>query len=430
MLRHYFPDFVKWLQAIPDPRVKPQACTFPIEYLMLLALMMFCGQCGSRRQLGREMTGGNLPRNIWKLAKRRAALACHPDTLNGVMEVLDPKHLEDLVAAVFTRLRTSRALDGFRLEGMLTAAVDGTKLYTFKKRHCEHCTHQTHNGETIYFHYALAVKIVTPIGLVVPLAFEFIENPSGEFDKQDCEIKAWRRLFEKIRQRYPQLKLNLTGDGLYAEEQTFTDCEKAGWNFFVTLSEDKLPSVTAQLPRDPDHWSGSRTERLRDETHGWLRRTVRWQTPITYHGLTFHVLEMEDLDEHGDRVYYNRWIANVKPKRDNAFDLALIGRLRWKIENEGTNTQKNGGYEMSHLYGRHQQAWKNYYLILQIAQLLNDLVKYGDYIQKSTGDPKATFAAVFGTMRNFAKRLIESLRHHLPQMDEPPEKIQIRLSRC
>ena len=51
------------------------------------------------------------------------------------------------------------------------------------------------------------------------------------------------------------------------------------------------------------------------------------------------------------------------------------GRLRWKIENEGFNTLKNGGYKMEHKYSRvNYQASKNYYQFMQIAHLINQLM--------------------------------------------------------
>ena len=420
------------MKQIRDPRKRPDLCTYPIEYILMTVLLMHCGQCGSRRRLGRELVGGRLGGNIWRLVgKAYSDVVCHTDTLNGVMEILGPEQIEGLIAAVFSQLRKCRALDRFRFDGKLTGAVDGTQVFSLKKPHCKRCTHQTQSGITTYFHCVLAVKIVTPMGLVVPLAFEFIENPGKEYDKQDCELKAWRRLFEKIRRLYPRLRLNLVGDGLFADETTFRDCEEAGWNYAITLSEDKLPTVTAQLPPNVADWSGSGTMWVPDQKHGRVKRIVRWKTPVRYHGEIVHVIEMEDLNEQGERVYYNRWISNLKPDRDNAFGLAQTGRLRWKIENEGTNTQKNGGYEMKHVYGRKEKAWKNYYLTLQVSQLLNDLVRFGDCIRKLTGDPKASFATVYEAMKTFARRLIEHLRYGLPDLDGPltSRPFQIRLSR-
>jgi hypothetical protein len=317
------------------------------------------------------------------------------------------------------------------------------KILSFSTEHCKFCTHQTQNGVTTWFHYALVAKVVTPMGLVVPLAFEFVENPGVEYDKQDCELKARARLFEKIAELFPRLRINLTGDGLYAEKTTMAECDRLGWNFMLTLTEAKLPTVTAQLPPAAKHWDGTRTcsvniggtdevgrHKGRPRT---LQRTVRWMSPVRYRREVRHVIEMEDTDEGGQRVYYNRWITNVKPDRKNAFDLALTGRLRWKVENEGINTQKNGGYEMEHAYGRIDNAWKNYYLLLQISQLLNDLVRLTDILPKATGDPGSNFVRVFGSMLNFALCLMESLRTRLPDLNGPPaldRRIQIRLLRC
>ncbi len=423
-----------WLKAIRDPRRDPAACTFPIEYVLMMALIMLCGQLGSRRALARQLGLGRIGSNLWRLVgKAYGDLGCHPDTMNRAMEVLDPAELEKLMVAVVYQLRKTRALDTFRFDGKLIVAVDGTKMFTFKKVHCEHCTHQTKDGKTTYFHCVLAAKIVTPIGLIIPLAFEFIENPPAPYDKQDCELKAWRRLYDKIRRLFPRLPINVVGDGLYAEEQTFATADQAGWNFVITLTDDKLPSVTAQLPPKSASWSGHRTERVHlpdgGKTHRWIDRTVRWKTPVHYHGQIYHVIELEETDEKGNRLYYNRWITNVKPTFHNAFELAQTGRLRWKIENEGTNTQKNGGYEMGHAYGRKGNAWKNYYYMLQLAQMLNDLVRLGDYIKKATADPTASFTAVFAAMETFAMMLIAHLRETEPDFDLLPGsgRFQIRL---
>ena len=424
------------MKAIRDPRKRPDLCTYPIEYVLMTVLFMHCSQCGSRRRLGRQLRGGRLGGNIWRLVGRAYSdVALHTDTMNNVMAALDPEEVQKLIAAVFGQLRRSRALDRFRVDGKVAVALDGTKVFSSKKKHCERCTHQTQNGVTTYFHNVLAAKVVTPLGLVVPLAFEFIENPGKEYDKQDCEIKAWRRLAEKIRELYPRLKIHLLADGLYAEEPTFNACDEAGWDFTITLTDGSLPTVTAQLPTTDAEWSGTATRPVAGEegpvADGAVSRTVRWKTPLKYHGEIVHVIEMEEKDEHRQRVYHNRWITNVKPDRGNAFELAQNGRLRWKIENEGTNTQKNGGYEMEHLYGRADNAWKNYYLILQVSQLLNDLVRFGDYIRKITGDPAATFEAVYGTIGTFADRLGEHLRYRMPHLGPPPLKkgFQIRLTK-
>jgi hypothetical protein len=52
------------------------------------------------------------------------------------------------------------------------------------------------------------------------------------------------------------------------------------------------------------------------------------------------------------------------------------GRMRWKIENEGFNAQKNLGYELEHKFSRvSYPAMQNYYQLLQIAHMINQLVE-------------------------------------------------------
>ena len=186
-----------------------------------------------------------------------------------------------------------------------------------------------------------------------------------------------------------------------------------------------MPTVTRQITNK--QWTGNKTI-VTVQKGNVLNRTVRWMTPLRYHGEIIHVIEMEDTTLEGERLYYNRWITNVKPNEQNTFDLAQAGRLRWKIENEGINTQKTGGYEMEHAYGLKKNSWKNYYLALQISQLINDMVRFSDYIPRITENPQSSFLSMFGTIRNFAKKLIESFRNKLPRIEPlSMNKIQIRL---
>ncbi len=207
----------------------------------------------------------------------------------------------------------------------------------------------------------------------------------------------------------------------------------------ATLKDDQLSTLQEQVERAKQgrpvlDGKGRRTvkavcgqTREHDPETG-LTRVVRWITPLRYHGRIVHWIELQESGPDGDG-YHNVWITDIKPQQANAMALTKAGRLRWKIENEGFNTQKNGGYEMEHGYGVRKNAWKNYYLLLQIAQLLNDLYRLGDLPAKLTGDIASTFAALYGSVRNFAKRLMEAFRNDIirPESGPDPGSIQIRL---
>ncbi len=97
----------------------------------------------------------------------------------------------------------------------------------------------------------------------------------------------------------------------------------------------------------------------------------------------------------------------------------------WKIENQGFNIQKNGGFNLEHAYSTGPRQIKNFYLLLQIAHLLTQLMERGSLL---TQDAKR----LFGSLSNLARRLAESIRNVLipPEALDPAlaAAIQIRLN--
>lgn len=84
-------------------------------------------------------------------------------------------------------------------------------------------------------------------------------------------------------------------------------------------------------------------------------------------------------------------------------------RLRWKIENEGFNLQKRGGFFLEHAFSRHENAHKVFYLLMPVALTLFQLMS------KSTAFKQA-FPAGVGSLKNMAYRLLEAWRNL--QLDE------------
>jgi hypothetical protein len=74
-------------------------------------------------------------------------------------------------------------------------------------------------------------------------------------------------------------------------------------------------------------------------------------------------------------------VTGIEPDRENVIPLTAGGRLRWKIENEGFNTQKYGDCELKHKYYRNSYTgMKNYYTLLQIARLINQPVEKSKFV--------------------------------------------------
>ena len=99
-----------------------------------------------------------------------------------------------------------------------------------------------------------------------------------------------------------------------------------------------------------------------------------------------------------------QWVTNFQVTARHVTTLANQGgRLRWKIENEGFNVQKHGGYALEHAYTQNATAAKVFYFLLQIAHLLSQLMLRGSLFRQ-------TFPQGVGSAKNLALRLLEAWR--------------------
>ena len=72
------------------------------------------------------------------------------------------------------------------------------------------------------------------------------------------------------------------------------------------------------------------------------------------------------------------YMTDLPITEKNIENTVVVGRMRWKIENEGFNIQKNGTFDIGHLYSRNQIAIKAHYLLIQIAHAIRQLLENGD----------------------------------------------------
>jgi hypothetical protein len=135
----------------------------------------------------------------------------HYDTINDFLSGLEVTELENIRTYMIKELLKKRCFEKHRIEGKYWGIIfDGTGLYSFDKKHCEHCLRREYTnketGETrrVYMHHVLEAKLVVG-DMVFSIGSEFIENESEDVMKQDCEIKAFHRLAEKIKQTYKRL---------------------------------------------------------------------------------------------------------------------------------------------------------------------------------------------------------------------------------
>jgi hypothetical protein len=408
--QHFFGSFLHLFVGVSDPR-QPQLIIYPLAALLFAGLLMFVCRLGARRQIG-LMFRDNAPSANKFEALFEVAHGPHGDTLAATFRRLQPDELQAVVTGLTETLIRRKVLYATRLlDHYYLIAIDGTGVLVFTERHCAHCLTRTHHGVTTYYHPILEAKLVTPTGFAFSVMTEFIENLADAPTKQDCELKAFYRLAERLKQCFPRLPICLLLDGLFAGGPTFTRCEQSGWKYLITLQDGDLPSV---------HQDFEALMKLAADQHlhftppGYppVPQDFRWMNDLNYVDTEQHAhrlavlesLEVEALDGQSHTTRF-QWVSNFKVTAQNVISLAnLGGRLRWKIENEGFNDQKCGGYALEHVYTQNPTAAKIFYFLLQIAHLLSQLIAHGSLFRQA-------FPKGVGSAKNLAFRLLEAWRN-------------------
>jgi hypothetical protein len=388
-----------------------------LRLLFWVGTLMFLFALSARRRLRYELNGTTGRANVNAVAQTDVETLPHPDTLHYALTKLPVGELARLRTDMAGDLVRRRVLERFRLLGRFyLVAIDGTGYLTFTKRHCPRClTRKLSGGRIQYYHPLLEAKLVCENGLVISLGTEFIENTDGA-EKQECELKAFGRLLPRLRRDFPQLSLCLLLDGLYMNQTALGLLRKHHCAWIITFKEGSLPQAYGEWRALWPLTRGQEKE-TRDEA---LHRRYRWLNDLDHAGHRFDVFECRETCAPAKPTRFV-WATNLHVAGANVVELSQKGgRCRWKIENEGFNTQKNRGYGLEHAYSQNWNAARNFYFLMQIAHLLSQLLVKGTLRHTPV-------VRLFGSLRAFALRLLEAWRTTV--LDER-RRIELLATRC
>ena len=398
---------------------------------------------GSRRQLDYQLNtdGPQVLANLNRLAGTQQTTRPVNQTLEYFVVGLGSEPIAGLEQDMVNRLIRMRALDEARLQGRFLVLIDGSGYLVFHHRHCEHCLTQKHGEQTVYLHQVLEAKLLGPGGTVFSIATEFIDNrdaldtPAGaspERLKQDCELKAMPRLLAKLRAAFPQLRICLVGDSQFACGPGLAAAREHRCDYLFVFKPGRTPALWRDFQGLLRLCPGQRVELTTPQK---VHQAYRWVNDLDYQDSEgrwwkFNALDCLETGTGGEVTEWS-WVTPLRLDRDTVADVATRGgRQRWRLENEGFNAQKNGGLNLEHAYSH--SCWAAYYFLLQIAHMLLQLVEKGSLLrQLAQRHGKPTAVALFGSLKNMAQRLLESLRYRLWE-DEAFDaaaaaRIQIRL---
>ena len=397
---HFFPNLLSWINTIKDPRDTAKT-NYPLKDLILVGLLLFIFKLGARRQIKFRLNDPILIKNLQCVFQYKSEKMSHGDTLNELLCKINPDNFSNIGILMIRRALRMKCFEKYRfLDKYYLLVIDGTGHLCFSKRHCDQCLKKKlKNGEIIYYHPVLEAKLILPFGMALSLETEFIENTDPSASRQDCELKACYRLLPRIKSRFPQLKICIVLDSLFANQQIIGMAEKYNWKYIINFKSGSIPTIAqefeALLPLQPEN---KLTYRQKD-----ICQDYKWVTEIEHEGHLVNVLSCHETKKNEAPKKFV-WLTNLNVTQKNCFIIGNEGgRKRWKIENEGFNMQKNGGYNLEHAYSSNVLAVKNFYLLLQIAHIIAQFMEYGLLGKK-------VIRKVYGSVRNVAYKLLEEFK--------------------
>ena len=380
VVHHYLSNLPNHIDnSYKDPRRKAST-TYKLSEIILSVVYMYMMGSSSRNATNEDREYGNFKNNYKKIFKLKFP---HMDTVNDVFEKLDEQIIEELKGHIIRILLKRRVLHKYKLLGKyFMIAIDGTGVFTYDKEPYKGCPYkESKTGKRTYYQNVVEAKIVTANGFSLSIASEWIINEDGK-SKQDCEYNATMRLLEKLKKQYPRLPMCLLMDGLFAKAPIKKKILQNNWEYIIVWKEKTLYSLQDTIKELRK--SNQLIKEQKQIYHNIRRRTEQnyelYTEALDNKGVKLYYISMEEqyidiTDADKNKKVYFMYMTSIKPDKANIQQLIKAGRMRWKIENEGFNTQKRKGFNLHHKMNRKNiTAIKNYYNCLQIAHIINQLM--------------------------------------------------------
>ena len=375
MVRTVFPKLNAWLNGLPDPRLQV-LCRYSGAHLWWQILATYLSRTGSRNGFDEQRQAGQAAWNLGQLCEQTAedprfegqpTVTCSDNAAYHASRV-DPETVAQIPVLMFRELLERRTFDAARLwDRWYLLVVDGS----VKEKCRAGCPEggKSAAGQA-RFRYVLQLSVVGPAGTLFPLMHEEMDVHNPETDKEDCELKSFARLSQRLKKAFPKLPICLVADALYCCQAVVAICQQFDWKYVLTLKEGRQPTTWDETLRLlPLHSTNRLRCRLGPNGKAGLQ-DFRWVENVMLGEHQTNVILLGEITpEPAATLYaYITNFSNLTPQRV-AVVVNGAGRERHLIE-DTFNTQKNNGIGLEHVFCAQATASKNYYTMMQVAQVL------------------------------------------------------------
>lgn len=400
--RAVLPTLFKRFAKIPDPR-QAKTVKHKLTVLLLYGILAFVFQMASRREANREMTMPMFRENLRLLFPEFESLP-HQDTLNRLLSGLKVDEIGDTLVELVRHFIRKKKFLRYLVANCYPIAIDGTQKQVRDWCWEEDClerrvSHKEADGAVSsrpqYYVYVLEASLAFCNGMTIPLMSEFLTYTGGDQSnsKQDCELKAFRRLAARLKEHFPRLPIMVLLDGLYPNGPVLELCRKHRWQHMIVLQDGNLPSVWEEVEGLRKLQTGNTWKQTlgnRRQYFWWVNHIEYWYGEKERKKQIVHVVlceeSWEEVDPRSAQIVSKRskhaWLSSEPLSRENVHERCNLGaRHRWGIES-GLLVEKRHGYQYEHCFSYNWNAMRGYHYLMRLGHLINILARYSERLAR------------------------------------------------
>jgi hypothetical protein len=369
---------------------------------MIYGILTFVFQMSSCREANKEMTRPMFWQNLRYFFPELESLP-HHDTLKRFLSRIDIGQIDKIHLDLIRDMIRKKKFRRYLVNNCYPIAVDGTGKFKRDWIWDEECLERTVKKDveekSQYHVYVLEANLAFYNGMSIPLMSEILEFNKGDTinDKQDCELKAFYRLADRLKAAFRALKIMLLLDGLYAKGPVVDICRKNKWQFMIVLKDGALPSVMNEF----EVLSTLEAQNRYHFKWGNRKQVFRWINDVEYRydqngkkRQILHVVECKEMwqeidPESGqlvDKSSRHVWLSSKPLDKNNLHERCNLGaRSRWCIET-GILVEKHHGYRYEHCFSYNWNAMKGYHALMRLGHMFNVLARYSEKLSNIVKD--------------------------------------------
>ena len=404
-------------------------------YLLMMVMLMHLLSYSSMHSFQVGVNGQTAMQNLHHIVGEEVAVrsvsvetTLYGQTLNNFLSQFDASFLDEVLWSIIRKLIRCKTFYPHRLlKHYWLIAIDGTQTYSGKRKLNAHCLFRTHKKgtdqeSTEYYLYILQAKLVL-LGTeyCIPFFHEFVENNAidkadqqkkgAQSIKQDCEIKAFKRLAQRIRRTFPNLPICIVADALYVTNPVIDICKDHKFELIVRYKEGAYKEIKELFECARKSGGATRladTDETRDVIYA-NKLELAGSRFISYIEATMLVYDPVPCKGKGRRPNKDSqqkwlsfaWISTLEMDEKSATDIVNAGRSRWNIE-ESFLRAKHWTNDITHMCSWNMNAIKCHYAMTVIGEIFRIIMEME---QARKHDIKLPFQEINSELQATIKRV-------------------------